>query len=223
MTTISSVSSDNPFASAGLGAAATPAKKAGLGQADFLRLMTEQLKNQDPLKPLDNAQFLGQLAQFSTVQGIDKMQGALNSMASVMESDQALRAAGLVGREALVDASSLTLTTGTGVRGEISATSAGSMQVEVVDASGAAVRRMTVDAAASGNVPFAWDGRDDTGANAPSGRYTIRAATGTGTDAQALDVRVAAHIDSVSLEATGLVLNLAGLGSVPLSSVRRIG
>ncbi|GAB3735791.1 flagellar hook capping FlgD N-terminal domain-containing protein [Luteimonas pelagia] len=212
----------NPWGGTGLGVEA-PARKTGLGQADFLHLMTEQLKNQDPLKPLDNTQFLGQLAQFSTVQGIEQMQGAMNLMAGVMESDQALRAAALVGHEALVDAGGLDVAAGSGVRGEITAAHAGPIQVEVVDASGAVVRRMTVEAPAAGPVPFAWDGLDDAGATAPSGHYALRAASGTGSNAQALDVRVAARVDSVSIEATGLVLNLAGLGSVPLSAVRRIG
>jgi flagellar basal-body rod modification protein FlgD len=221
MTTVSGTT-DNPYASYGLGVDNSK-KNAALGQADFLQLMTEQLKNQDPLKPLDSQQFLGQLAQFSTVQGIDQMNGAMNAMASVMENDQALRAATLVNHEALVDADSLSLAAGKGVNGEIVATSAGPMQVEVVDGSGQVVRRMTVDANAAGNVPFSWDGRDDGGAAAPAGTYTVRAMAGTGDDAQALDVRVAAHIDSVSIEASGLVLNLAGLGSVPLSTVRRIG
>lgn len=224
MTTVTGTTGSTDYASYGLAVdTSANAKKAGLGQADFLRLMTEQLKNQDPLKPLDNAQFLGQLAQFSTVQGIDQMNTAMGAMASVMENDQALRAAALVGHEALVDASSLGLAAGKGVNGEIVATSAGPMQVEVVDGSGQVVRRMTVDAPAAGNVAFSWDGRDDGGNAAPAGTYTVRASAGTGDNAEALAVRVAAHIDSVSIEASGLVLNLAGLGSVPLSTVRRIG
>jgi flagellar basal-body rod modification protein FlgD len=221
MTTIPGATDSN-YNAYGLGVQPTT-RNTSLGQADFLRLMTEQLKNQDPLKPLDNAQFLGQLAQFSTVQGIDSMQGAMNSMASVMESDQALRAATLVGHDALVNADSLALTAGSGVHGEIAATSAGPMQVEIVDASGAVVRHIPMDAATSGDVPFAWDGRDDSGAIAPTGIYSVRATSGAGQNALALDVSVASHIDSVSIEATGLVLNLAGVGSVPLSSVRRIG
>jgi flagellar basal-body rod modification protein FlgD len=224
MTTLNGTTgtTDNPYAGYGLGVDNSK-KNAALGQADFLQLMTEQLKNQDPLKPLDSQQFLGQLAQFSTVQGIDSMNTAMGAMASVMENDQALRAATLVNHEALVDANSLSLGAGKGVNGEIVATSAGPMQVEVVDGSGQVVRRMTVDASAAGNIPFNWDGRDDNGDAAAAGQYTVRATAGTGADAQALDVRVAAHIDSVSIEASGLVLNLAGLGSVPLSTVRRIG
>src|SRR5699024_3114867 len=111
MTSIPATGNDNPYGALGLAPQARD-RSTSLGQADFLRLMTEQLKNQDPLKPLDNNQFLGQLAQFSTVQGIDDMQSAMGSMASVMESDQTLRAASLVGREALVAADTVQLAAG---------------------------------------------------------------------------------------------------------------
>ncbi|TCZ80470.1 flagellar hook assembly protein FlgD [Lysobacter sp. N42] len=222
MTAISGTSTDNAFAQQGL-AATQAARRTQLGQADFLRLMTEQLKNQDPLKPLEGTQMLGQLAQFSTVQGIENMQNALGAVASVMESDQTLRAAALVGHDALVEASTLDLQAGAGVRGEIVATGAGPVQIDIVDASGQVVRRMSVQADAAGAVPYAWDGRTGAGAAAPAGRYTVRATSGTGSDAQALAVRLAARVDSVSIEPTGLTLNLAGLGSHPLSAVRRIG
>ena len=194
-----------------------------LGQADFLRLMTEQLKNQDPLKPLANTEFLGQLAQFSTVQGIEEMQGAMSAMASVMESDQTLRAAALVGRDALVQVDTVDLAAGAGVNGEIDAPSAGAIQVDIVDASGATVRRMTVNAGAAGSTPLAWDGKADDGSTAPAGRYSIKATAGSGEGSEGLEVRIAARVDSVSIEPTGLVLNLSGLGSHPLSSIRRLG
>lgn len=222
MSTITSSTSDNSFAALGL-QTRQAARSSSLGQADFLRLMTEQLKNQDPLKPLDNAQFLGQLAQFSTVQGIDKMQNAMEAVASVMESDQTLRAAALVGRDALVEVSTVELTAGAGVNGEVSARSAGPITFEIVDAGGTRVRQMTVDANVAGNTAFQWDGRDDAGQTAAAGRYTIRAVSGSGDNAEVLSVRVAARVDSVSIEPTGLVLNLAGLGSHPLSAIRRIG
>lgn len=223
MTSIPGTSTDNnPYGQLGLGSQSA-VRSTALGQADFLRLMTEQLKNQDPLKPLDNNQFLGQLAQFSTVQGIDDMQAAMGSMASVMESDQTLRAAGLVGREALVSADTVELAAGAGVRGEVVATSAGTVQIEIVDRAGAIVRRTSVDAAAAGNVPWQWDGRNDDGEPVAAGTYSMRASSGAGENAIDVDLRLAAHIDSVSIEPTGLVLNLSGLGSHPLSSIRRVG
>ncbi|GAB3094022.1 flagellar hook assembly protein FlgD [Lysobacter terrae] len=222
MTTVSNSTTDSSLASLGLSVQQNQ-RSTSLGQADFLRLMTEQLKNQDPLKPLDNAQFLGQLAQFSTVQGIDKMQSAMQAVASVMESDQTLRAAALVGRDALVETDTLDVQAGTTVRGEIAATSAGPVTVEIVDSAGTRVRTMTVQANAAGSVPFEWDGKNDAGQAMAGGRYTIRAASGAGKDSEALAVGVAAHIDSVSIEPSGLVLNLKGLGSHPLSAIRRIG
>ena len=214
------------YASLGLGQQQA-SRSSSLGQADFLHLMTEQLKNQDPLKPLDNAQFLGQLAQFSTVQGIEGMQGAMGAMASVMESDQTLRAAALVGHDALVDVSSVELAEGAGLRGEVSAPSAGAVTFEVVDADGNAVRRMTLEADAAGSTPFDWDGRDDAGNVVPAGTYTFRAVAGgadpSAAGADLLDVRATARVDSVSIEPNGLFLNLAGMGSFPLSAIHRIG
>ncbi|TBR09304.1 MAG: flagellar basal body rod modification protein [Lysobacter sp.] len=212
----------SPFSQYGLAVDQTPRKKQ-LGQADFLRLMTEQLKNQDPLKPLEGTQMLGQLAQFSTVQGIENMQAALGAVASVMESDQTLRAATLVGREALIEADTVQLAAGAGVNGEVIATTSGAIQVEIVDASGQVVRRMPLDASGAGPVAYRWDGTTDAGTTAPAGAYTVRAVAGSGADARALAVRVAARIDSVSIEPNGLMLNLAGIGQQPLSAVRRIG
>ena len=198
-------------------------KADGMGQADFLRLMTEQMKNQDPLNPLKGNEFLGQLAQFSTVQGIENMQQAMSAMASVMENDQSLRAASLVGRDALVEVDKVRLAEGAGASGEIVATHAGPVQLEVVGAGGQVVRRISVEAAGAGPVQFAWDGKDGDGNALAAGTYTFRASSGSGDASEALGVRMAARIDSVSIEPTGLVLNLAGLGSMPLSSVRRIG
>ncbi|WP_298576805.1 flagellar hook capping FlgD N-terminal domain-containing protein [uncultured Luteimonas sp.] len=222
MTTITG----NDYAALGLGQQQTT-RSSALGQADFLHLMTEQLKNQDPLKPLDNNQFLGQLAQFSTVQGIEGMQGAMTAMASVMESDQTLRAATLVGHDAMVSVDTVPLAQGAGLRGEVVAQAAGPVTLDVVDANGVRVRRMTVEATADGIATFDWDGRDQAGNTVAAGNYSFRAVTGTADpsagDANLLPIRASARVDSVSIEPGGLFLNLAGMGSVPLSAVHRIG
>lgn len=222
MTTIASTD----YAALGL-AQQQPARSTALGQADFLLLMTEQLKNQDPLKPLDNNQFLGQLAQFSTVQGIDAMQGAMGAMASIMESDQTLRAASLVGHDALVSVDQVPLEAGAGLKGEVVADAAGPVTMDIVDANGVRVRQVTVQAPAAGATAFEWDGRTDAGAAAPAGVYSFRAVTGasdpSAQGAQLLPIRASARVESVSIEPNGLFLNLAGMGSVPLSAIHRIG
>ncbi|TCT23291.1 flagellar hook assembly protein FlgD [Thermomonas haemolytica] len=220
----STASSDSLYSQYALpNATSKNASTGGMGQADFLRLMTVQMKNQDPLNPLKGAEFLGQLAQFSTVQGIENMQQAMGAMATVMENDQSLRAAALVGHDALVDVDKVQLGSGVGASGEIVANRAGPVQLEIVDASGSVVRRLNVDAKDAGATKFTWDGKDDSGNAVPAGQFTFRATAGSGKDTEALAVRLAARIDSVSIEPQGLVLNLAGLGGYPLSSVRRIG
>jgi flagellar basal-body rod modification protein FlgD len=109
------------------------------------------------------------------------------------------------------------------MNGEIVATSAGTINVEIVDAAGQVIDRVPVEAPGAGSVAWGWDGKLADGRTAPAGTYTIRATTGTGNAAQALSTRIASHVDSVSIESTGLVLNLRGIGPQPLSSVRRIG
>lgn len=193
-----------------------------LGQADFLRLLTEQLKNQDPLKPLDSNQFLGQLAQFSTVQGIQGLQGSFNSLAAGLESEQALQATSLIGHDVLVYADRFQLASGGSMTGSLDVPQSGQVTIEITNAGGEVVRRVTTTANA-GTMPLSWDGITDAGEAAPPGEYRISARVGNGDSTQALPPQIAARIDSVSFTAQGLLLNVGGIGQVPFSTVRRIG
>jgi flagellar basal-body rod modification protein FlgD len=202
----------------------TPRKDANsLGQADFLRLMTEQLKNQDPLKPLESNQFLAQLAQFSTVQGIQGLQATFTALADSLHGDQSLQAAGLIGREALVATEAFALGAEGGIHGAVDAPMAGMVTIEISDAGGQVVRRLSYDTAIPGPVQFEWDRITATGEVAPAGEYTIAARISSGGQAEALRPHIAARVNSVYVTPQGLVLDLAGIGSVPFSAVRRIG
>lgn len=194
-----------------------------LGQADFLRLMTEQLRNQDPLKPLDSNQFLGQLAQFSTVQGIQGLQNSFNAFAGAQLDDQALQAAGLIDRTALISSSTFQLGDEGGLSGETEVPFAGRVEVEITAPSGEVVRRMTVEATRGGPLPIEWNGVTDTGNRAGPGVYRVSARMSDGTTSMALETRIEARIQSVSFSPAGLILNLAGGGSIPFSAIRRIG
>jgi flagellar basal-body rod modification protein FlgD len=194
-----------------------------LGQADFLRLMTEQLRNQDPLKPLDSNQFLGQLAQFSTVQGIQGLQSSFNAFAGAQLDDQALQAASLIDRNVLVSSGTFQLSEQGGLHGEVSAPAAGRIEVEITGPSGEVVRRMNVAADRPGQVALDWDGITDSGVPAPPGIYRISARMNDNNTSIALETQVEARVESVSFSAGGLLLNLAGGGSIPFAAVRRIG
>jgi len=203
--------------------------RSDLSQADFLRLMTEQLKNQDPLKPLSNAEFVSQMAQMSTAQGVGDLRGSLDGMAEAMNSDQALRGASLIGRNALIETNRLALAADPDVpgtfiaQGVAAAPSAGMITVEITTANGALVRRLQVQAQGAGDVAFQWDGLNDQGQAMPPDTYRMRAVFGEGRNAQAVGTGAMAPIESVTLDPQGLMLNLRGLGTAPLSAIRRLG
>jgi flagellar basal-body rod modification protein FlgD len=203
-------------------AAAAQAKKTSLGIDDFLTLMTTQLKNQDPMKPLEGTEFIAQLAQFGAVSGIQQMQASMETLAESLRSTQALNGAVLVGREVLAPADSIAHTEGLAVRGEIEAP-AGAQRVEIriTNESGEVVRQMTVPAT-SGAVGFTWDGLRDNGVAAPSGRYDIEAIARVGQASESLNVLLSGRVDSVSFDRAGLILNTHALGAVTLNDVRRV-
>lgn len=220
MSTTSSVTND-PLSSLRLQAAKATQKT--MGQDDFLKLMITQLKNQDPMKPMDNGDFLGQMAQFSTVSGIEKLQSSFTALSTSMQSDQALQAAALVGRTALVASDTASVTAGQAVEGAVELPgSATGVVVDVADTSGAVVRQLQLGTQAAGLSDFAWDGLDSNGLAAPAGTYTFSARGTIAGRTESVDTLVAAHVDSVTLGGSdGLVLNLAQLGSAPFASVRR--
>ena len=112
-----------------------------LGQADFLELMVAQLQNQDPSEPMDNNQFLSQMAQFSMVNGIDSLNTGFSNMSSSILGDQGLQAAGLLDRQALVETSLASFDGNKPITGTIEAPANSSdIKVTVKDNSGSVVR-----------------------------------------------------------------------------------
>lgn len=196
-----------------------PQRRTEMGQEDFLRLMTEQLKNQDPLKPMDNAEFLGQMAQFSTVKGIEQLNNGIANLGFLMGESQALQAASMVGRTAYIGTDRAVLEGESGVRGSVTATAPGPITIEVRTPSGQLVRSFVVEGGSSGSADFHWDGMNAQGQRAAPGDYRITASrNGTATA-----VQVATRIDSVSYTPQGVVLNLVGIGPTTFDRVTRIG
>ncbi len=214
---------NSALAKLGLTTPSAPAKEQQLGQTDFLNLMITQLKNQDPMKPLDSSQFLGQLAQFSTVSGISSLQTSFASLASSLTSNQALQAAGLVGRSALATASSMTVGAGQSVSGAVDLPSdTGGVLIQVSDAYGQPVRTIQLGAQTAGLASFTWDGTDASGAAVPAGTYSFAAAFQSGNKSQSAATLLSAPVDSVLLDSSGFQVQLRGIGEVPFNTVREI-
>ncbi len=220
---MSTIASDI-YSSLGLTSGSSTSKKEeSLGQADFLRLMTEQLQHQDPLKPMENSAFLGQLAQFSTVQGIQELNTQVTGFSSALASDQVLRGASLVGHEVLVPSSKLPLgETGT-ISGAVASPGSGSVAFTISDANGQAVYEFSVPATKAGEVSFSWDGNDANGNRLAAGNYSVSAShTATDGTKTTVDTYIKGKVDSVTVGSEGLYLDLNGMGTVPLDYVLRI-
>jgi flagellar basal-body rod modification protein FlgD len=205
-------------------AASTRKEMPQFGADQFITLMLAQIKNQDPLKPLEPAEFLGQLAQFSTVTGIQEMGSSVSDLVGSMRSSQALSGANLVGRDVLAPGDTAVFDGTTPVRAAVEAPD-GAERIDFVvrDASGAVVRRAQVQPSVSGVTEMAWDGRADNGTVMPAGAYRIEALSRFGARGESAQVLLRSRVDSVTLDAAGrgIVLNTPN-GSLPLGAVRRV-
>ncbi len=207
-------------------APAPPSQSPGrLQQEAFLELMIAQFRNQDPFSPMENGEFLGQLAQFGTVSGIEDLQKSLGTLANSLYSDQALQASGLIDREVLVARDVGPLRSDRALRGAVELPlSTGSLEVRVIDANGELVRRLDLGLQERGLVRFAWDGRDESGQQMPVGNYHLEAFAGQAGVREQVPVLVESRVESVTLgNSGGVLLNLEGLGELALGEVRRIG
>ena len=224
MSVSTSSTATNAFDALGLARQTTQSKRNDLGMNDFFKLMITQLKNQDPMKPMENGEFLSQIAQFGTVSGIDKLNKTFEDLASNLTSGQALQAGNLVGREVLVPGVVAALTPGAPIRGVTTLdASAADVVLHIYNGAGALVRDLSLGGHKAGDVQFSWDGMTNAGTYAPAGTYYLQAEALSGEKAHAVDTQLYATVASVNLgDQGGLTLDLAGLGTVPFSAVREI-
>src|SRR6185436_16183925 len=147
-------------------AAAAAAKKGSggsLGINEFLKLMTAQMKNQDPMKPLEGTEFVSQLATFGTVSGVNEMKTSLETLSASLRSTQTLNGTTMVGRDILASADSFQHTQGGALTGQVDVPAgAATVQVRITDSTGSVVREMTLPNTV-GTQTFTWDGLDSTG------------------------------------------------------------
>ena len=195
-----------------------------LGKNEFLNLLVAQMNNQNPLEPQSNGEFIAQLAQFSQVEGIEKLNTSMSSLLSGYQSSQALQASSLVGRKVIVPTDKALVDTSQSFKASlVLPTTSSNVNVNVYDKSGAAVSRVSLGEQAAGNVSFIWDGKDASGNLLPPGSYRFEAQASYNGETKGLSTLLPANVDSVTLGGSELTLNLAGLGSVPLSQVQVIG
>lgn len=206
-----------------------------LGQSAFLELMITQMENQSPLDPQDNTQFIAQLAQFSSVESLDKLNNNFDSFSQSFVANQALQASTLVGRSVTVPSSSTALTAGGVVN--LSATlpaSSPNVNVSIYNESGALVDQIPLGSQTAGDLILRWDGlsaeldgemldwRSGQEEGLPPGNYSFEVTSILDGEEVSLDTALSANVNSVTVAQDGtLSLNLAGVGAVSLADVKQ--
>jgi flagellar basal-body rod modification protein FlgD len=191
-------------------------------QDRFMTLLVTQMKNQDPLNPLDNAQVTSQLAQLSTVTGIDKLNDSIGALMGSYQASQSMQAANMIGHGVLVPGSGLDLVEGQALMGVELTEPVDKLQVTIFDAGGREVRKLDLGAQQPGAIPVAWDGKNADGAAAPDGNYSFKVEAAIGSDKIEATALQFGLVSSVSTNAQGVKLNLPGLGEVKFADVRQI-
>lgn len=224
MTDINALSALGGGSKAG-GVAGTGQGMMDMGSEDFLRLLTTQLKNQDPLNPTDSTEFMGQIAQLTSASGIQELNTAFADLTEGLRGNQTMQAASLIGREVTVESGAGYLPEGESLSGTVNLPAGvDNLTVTVTDSAGQVVRQLELGSHAGGAVDFSWDGMSAGGERMPAGSYGITATAGADGEGQSFQVMTAAEVDSVNLGAAGKnpTLNLRGIGEVSLAAVRQV-
>jgi flagellar basal-body rod modification protein FlgD len=188
----------------------------------FLTLLMSQIKNQDPLNPLDNAQVTSQLAQLNTVTGIEKLNGTLSQLLDGYAEAQGMQAAQVIGKNVMVAGNTLPLAGGNAFGGIKLEGNADQVTVTIKEASGRVVQTQELGAHPAGSFYFAWDGKDAAGNTIPDGDYTFSATASAAGQKIAADTAQIGTVSAVVREKNGFLLDLGSLGQFAFKDVQQI-
>lgn len=217
--TPSSTATANATAAAAAGNTALSSLTSNFG--DFLNLLMTQLQNQDPTSPMDANQFTSELVQFASVEQEINTNSSLTSLISLTQSGQLMQSAAMVGKQVLLNSTTLPLQNGTASL-QFTATSAEPVAIAIYNSSGQQVYDTSLNATAGTN-SWTWNGTNNAGAQMPNGGYTV-AVEGANPDGStaALPFTVQGTITGVQTNpAGGLELEL-GSTTAPFSAVQQV-
>lgn len=196
-------SSSSSSSSTGSSSSSSATTKSTMGKEDFLKLLTTQLKYQDPINPQDSTQFTAQLAQFTSLEQLTNIntniEGLSGTMGTGQTNTQYAQAINLLGKS--IESSSNTFTVKSGQTSQASFTlseASSKTAVGIYDAGGNLVRTIDLGALKSGTNSLSWDGKNSKGSTVPDGSYSFKVAA-TNSKGKTIDVTT-----SVSGTVTGI-------------------
>ena len=176
----------------------------------FLTLLTTQLQNQDPMSPLDTNQFTQQLVQFAGVEQQLKTNDQLTSLVTLQQTAQSTQALTFVGKTAVVDGATATLTNGAATW-DIGVPSNSTVNISITNSTGQTVFSGAYPVNAGNNQAFGWDGKGNDGTQWPDGKYTMTAtAADTAGNTVAVSTQIQGVVNSVDLTQSPPLLSING-------------
>jgi flagellar basal-body rod modification protein FlgD len=188
----------------------------------FLKLLVTQLKNQDPMNPMENAELTTQLAQMSTVEGVNKLNTTMDGLVAQFKSNQVMQGAALVGRQVLAEGNALTLGAAGAAGGIGLAAAADSVKVKVLDGNNSVVQTLDLGAQDAGLVRFVWDGKNADGQAQAVGQYSFKVEASAADKAVATSTYALGNVLSVSLNDNDMDVEVSGVGAVGFGQIRQI-
>ncbi len=199
--------------------ASDPTKTTGAGsEAQFLKLLTTQLQNQDPLNPMDNAQMTSQIAQINTVSGISQLNANVTALAGQFTQMQALQSVSLVGKDVVVPGNKLDVADGIAQGAFSLETPADAVKVDMVNSSGVVVGSMKLGPQTAGQHGFDWaTGKVDT-----TNGLTFKVTASSGTSALTPTLLMTDKVVAINTSGDTLQLELQKSGTVAYSTVKAL-
>jgi len=221
---------DQTTSKTAMGLAQTGANSASTAQGlqdQFLKLLVTQLKNQDPLNPMQNAE----LAQISTVEGITNLKNTMLAISGQIDVSQSMNAVAMIGKGVLVPGSNVKVGVSTENPAERVVTPYGidlqkdavKVQVRIADSNGAVVRTIELGEQKAGVYTLDWDGKNDAGVALDAGAYTVSVLATDGDDKKvAAEVLKYGKVKSVAYSTNGLRLDMGLDGQTSMLDVRKV-
>ena len=190
-------------------------------QERFMTLLVAQMRNQDPLNPMDNAQLTSQLAQLNTVTGIEKLNETVAMLMGRVRNNETLAGLTAVGRFALVEGEKISLYEGQSAAGFELPEDADSVTVRIYDSAGRMLYEAELGAHDAGLHTFMWDGTTSTGETAVNGNYRFEVIARTGEEKVAVTPLSIGRIDGVVPDQDELTFTIGGMPPTRLSEIKQ--
>jgi flagellar basal-body rod modification protein FlgD len=189
---------------------------------DFMKLLVTQMKYQDPMNPMDNAQMTSQIAQLNTVEGINQLNATVSGLQASLMATQSMQSASLIGKSILADGNSINLLNGSASLSMRLEGPAESVVVDVINSSGRIIKTADLGTNAAGIKSFTWDGSTNEGGVAPNGQYTFQVNAKKLNQAVVVTPLTQATVSGVELTSAGPQLSLNNGTNIAMSTVRGV-